>query len=192
MSTSLLSSLFCFVVYMGSFLSETFAASGFDRNLIGDGDEDGSGDLINLFGSTFSAEYPAVWAKPTNPESYGDIFGLTSTFTDPIGTRDPTDTGFGIADYREEPLDVSNRLLMLSDSKPEDLLAFHDGDYPEEGWGECDFPKTPACCEHTESGVVCIWYTWTGTICPHHPDDIWPPRTEEDKARNRAVCCNQS
>lgn len=174
---------------MDGFLLETFAASGSDRNLIGD--EDGSRDLINFFGSASSAEYPPFWATSNEPEGSSDIFGLTSTVTDSIDTTGRIDTGFGIADHMEGSLDISDQLLTPSDPKPEDLLAFHDGDLPDEGWGECDFPKTPACCEHTESGVICIWYKWMGPMCPDHPDDIWPPRTEEDKARNRAVCCDQ-
>lgn len=175
--------LICSVVFLGNSLSETSAALELERILIRE--ENGLEDMTDYSASGLSAENPLYLATANEPEDSGDMFSMTSAVTD------PSNIGLGTADYIDGSLDLFNNPLVPIDSKPGDRLAFHADEVPLEGWGDCDFPKTPACCEHTESGVICIWYTLIGTICPDHPDEIWPPRTEAEKAQNRAVCCDQ-
>lgn len=72
-----------------------------------------------------------------------------------------------------------------------DLLAFHDGDLPPEGWGDCEFPKMPACCEHGWLNIFCVWYHASSYVCPEHPQDYPFPRGPNEQAKYRAVCCDQ-
>jgi hypothetical protein len=86
-------------------------------------------------------------------------------------------------------LGSSGNLLVPNNAQSGDLYAFHDGDLQPPGWGDCDFPIWPL--PHTRSGVLCVRYTVIGPICPPQPHDIFYPRTDEEKAMNQTVYCDQ-
>lgn len=173
-------------ISQGNALSETSAARDLEHISIREELEGGGlDDMTDYSDFRLSPKYPLLLATAGEPVESGDILSMNSPITDPFSL------GFGTADNINESPDMLDNPLFPSDLKPGDLLAFHDGDLPDEGWGDCDFPKMPACCEHTILGVTCIWYTWFGSICPEHPADISPPRTPAERARYRAVCCDQ-
>lgn len=173
-----------FSFFLCTVVSLTSASLNSERILIRD-EEDGLGDITDYSDSRLSPDDQLFPPMADELGSSGDIVSMASVFTD------PSSLGFGPADDIDESSDLFESQIAPSDLKAGDLLAFHDGDLPEDGWGSCDFPKMPACCQYTTAGVKCMYYTYFGTFCPDHPADIWPPRTEEEKARNRAVCCDR-
>ena len=169
---------------LGNLLSETSATLDSERILIRQGEE-GPDDLADYSDFSMLPEYSLFLATADEPGGSGDIISMPNAVTNPLNL------GFGTADDIEESPEFLDSPFAPSRLKPEDLLAFHDGDLPDEGWGDCDFPKMPACCEHSIKGVTCIWYTYFGSICPDHPADIWPPRTEAEQEQYQAVCCDR-
>lgn len=175
--------MFTSFFFLSGFLSKTFVALGVNHFWIRDqGDPQ---DFTEYSDPATAIESSFSIATASETEEPGETFDLAISPTVPL-SFDP-----GTVDNLEELPASSDNLVIPIDSNPEDLLAFHDGDFSPEGWGDCDFPKVPACCKISKSGTECVWFTFFGEMCPDHPDEIWPPRTEEEKARNQPMCCNQ-
>lgn len=169
-------------LFLGPVLSATFGGSHLKRIFIR---EEGSQYLGEIDDITLFTESSISLATADVSEDYSDLFSLTSSATDSFGA------GGSTVDYTEENLQKSSDLSIPNDSQFGDLLAFHDGDLPPPGWGDCDFPKMPACCLVLLHSTYCIWFTTKGPICPDTPAEIFPPRTREQKEQNQAVCCDQ-
>lgn len=189
MATILTMLSFWFLIYstlsLGNPLSEIFDNLGLERIIIRPKGDDGPDDMTDYSNSRLSPESSLFLASAGEPRLVSEVDSMPSVGTDSSFELGAADDIFKSSDLIETP-------VILSDSKLEESIAFHDGDLPEEGWGDCDFPKMPACCEYTIFGVTCIWYaSHLGSICPDHPADIWPPRTEAEQARYRAVCCDR-
>lgn len=176
--------LFCSILSLGNPLAETNATLDV-KHILTREEEQGPSDIFDYSDSRLSPDNILFLAIADEPRVPGDLISMTGAGTDPFTL------GFGAADDIDKSPDLFENPIIPSDLKPGVALAFHDGDLPEDGWGDCDFPKMPACCEYTILGVTCIWYTFFGEMCPDHPADIWPPRTEAEQARNRAVCCDR-
>lgn len=117
-----------------------------------------------------------------DPESFHNIFDTTSLVADHY------DIDRNSADDVEETMSSPPSSLV---PQSEDWLAFHDGDFPPEGWGDCEFPKMPACCEHGWMDIFCVWWHGSSHVCPEHPEDYPKPRGPKEQAQYRAVCCDQ-
>lgn len=176
--------LFSSISSLGNPLAETSVMPDVKRILIRD-ELEGPDDMIDYSGSRLSPENSLFLATADELRVPGNLNSLISAGTDPSGLE------LGAVDNIDTSSDLFENPIIPSDLKPGELLAFHDGDFPEDGWGDCDFPKMPACCEHTILGVTCMWYNLFGGICPDHPTEIWPPRTEAEQAQYRAVCCDR-
>ena len=176
--------IFCSVLSVGNPLSATFHTRGLERVVIRNEEDDGLDSMTDYSNSRLSPEYSLFLASADEPRVSGDLISMSSAGTD------ASSLGLGTDDINQSP-DLFENSVIQTDLNPGEPLAFHDGDLPEDGWGDCDFPKMPACCEHTILGVTCIWYNFFGGICPEHPADIWPPRTEAEQAQYRAVCCDR-
>lgn len=126
--------------------------------------------------------YNLLLPMANDPESSYNVLDMTSSVADHY------DFDLSLADDGEIALGSLPDPLVPQSG---DLLAFHDGDLPPEGWGDCEFPKTPACCEHGWLNVFCVWYQGSSYVCPEHPEDYSKPRGPREQAKYRAVCCDQ-
>lgn len=169
---------FCFIFALSSFLSQTDSILDLSRILIREEDssagERGLDDPNDFYGSFL--------LSANDPESSQDIFDTTGSMNDQY----PLDS-FLADDGEAIPGSPPNLLVPQS----EDLLAFHDGELPPPGWGDCEFPKTPACCEYDLVQIHCVWYLDVSDLCPGHPDDYSYPRGPKEQDRYRPVCCDQ-
>lgn len=180
----LLCFLLCSVLSVGNPLSETFHIRSLGPIMIRNEEDDALENMTDYSNSRLSPEYSQFLASADESKVSSDLISMSSAGTD------TSSLGLGTDDIDQSPRLFENSIIR-TDLNPGGPLAFHDGDLPEDGWGDCDFPKMPACCEHTILGVTCMWYNFFGGICPDHPADIWPPRTEAEQAQYRAVCCDR-
>lgn len=170
--------LFCFVLALSNFFSQTSAILGDTSIMIRN--EDSSEGFIGLNDPTpfYDSLLPAA-NDPGISDNILDMAGSVADYDDL--DRSWTDNGEAILGFPPNPLTPQSA----------DLLAFHAGDYPPNGWGDCEFPKMPACCEYSLRGVFCIWYFAGAQICPKHPNGYYFPRGPKEQDKYRAVCCDR-
>ena len=168
----------CFFVALSDFSLQTFAVV--DPSHIGIREEGFSEGSIGPDDPTF--DYSSLLPATSDPESSQNIFDTI------ISIADQYDLDRSWADDGEVTLGSLPNPLVPQFG---DLLAFHDGDFPPEGWGDCEFPKMPACCEHGGLNIFCVWYQESSYVCPEHPEDYPVPRGPKEQATYRAVCCDQ-
>lgn len=175
---------FFLVLSHGILFSETSFVFDLDRILSRD-EEQASKDWTESNDIAIPNETPLLLATTNGPGTSDNMFDLTGA--------DPNALVFdgGAESDGKELLGSSDNLLIPNDAQPGDLYAFHDGDLPPPGWGDCTFPKTPACCIFHDSDSYCVWYSVLELLCPPHPDDIINPRTSLEKIEPQPVCCDQ-
>ena len=167
-----------FILVLGNSFSPTSAI--LDLNGIMIRQDDSSVESIRLDDPTIW--YDSLLPAANDPERSPNIFGTTDSVADQY------DLDRSSAHDEEASLGFLPDLLIPQSGY---LLAFHDGDLPPEGWGDCEFPKMPACCEYGLSRIFCVWYSNTEDLCPEHPDAYDYPRGPNEQDKYRPVCCDQ-
>lgn len=163
--------------------------------------------LSNIYSQTSAVLNPGRIVIRADDSSEGSVGGedphlfyisLLPAANDPESSHNILDTTNSVTDnYDFDRYSADDREVTLSSPpsslvpQSEDLLAFHDGDFPPEGWGDCEFPKMPACCEHDWMNIFCTWWQGSSYVCPEHPEDYVKPREPKEQAKYRAVCCDQ-
>ena len=169
---------FCLFLALSNIYSPTSAILNPGRLVIRE--EDNSEESVG--GEDPYLFYISLLPAANDPESFHDILDTTNSVADHY------DFNRYSADDREVTLSSPPSSLL---PQSEDLLAFHDGDFPPEGWGDCEFPKMPACCWHGWMDIFCTWWQGSSYVCPEHPEDYVKPRGPKEQAKYRAVCCDQ-